>query len=182
MPDLRLTGARMAALWAAPAGLAVGAAAWMLLGSGSHAQERLQDDQIRVQATQLAVLRSSPASDLAAQATAHPLFALTTGPGAVADILVRLDGIARSSSRAAALIAINGGEADWLDRGKSRGGVTLEDVQPSKVVLETALGRREVELGDPAPAPQQGAAMAPGSGVPPGVRLPPPPASAPGTP
>ncbi len=178
-----MTGVRKAALCAASAGLILGAGGWVLFGGGSRAEEQLQREQIRLQATQLTAPRISPVPDLIALATDRPLFALTTGPGAVAEVLVRLDGVARSPQRAAALIALNGGEAQWLERGASRGGVTLEEVQSSRVVVETALGRREIALGEQPPVPQgPSVQMLAGSAVPAGVRLPPPPASAPARP
>ncbi len=183
MPDLRLTGVRKAALGAAGAGLILGAVAWVLFGGGSRAEEQLEGQQIRLQAAPLTAPRTSQAPQLIALATDHPLFALTTGPGAVAEVLVRLDGVARSSQRQAALIALNGGEAQWLERGASRGGVTLEEVQSSRVVVETALGRREIALGEQPPAPQgPSVQMLTGPAIPAGVRLPPPPASAPARP
>lgn len=167
----RLIRSRRAALLGLPVGVLLGALLWMGLGGASSADDRLQQDAVRLWAIPLRATRS-PAADLTTDVAAHPLFALTTGPGAVADVTVSLLGIARTPKRAAALLAIGSEQADWLEIGKSRGGVTLAQVSPSGVVLETALGRKEVELGA-APAP---------SDVPPGVRLPPPPASAPARP
>ena len=168
----RLMRSPWAALVGLPAGALLGALFWMAFGGASSADDRLQQDQVRLSAIRLLVPQS-PADDLTADAGSHPLFALTTGPGAIADVAVSLLGVARTPKGAAALLAIGGGQADWLDLGKSRGGVTLSEVSASGVVLETALGRKEVELGPPTPS-----SMA-ASNIPPGVRLPPPPANAP---
>jgi hypothetical protein len=178
----RVIARRLSVVGAAAAGAALGALVWLAAGGVSSADGRLRDDQIRLAALKLDGPQDWPVPELAAAAIAHPLFALTTGPGAVADVVVRLVGFSLSPRRAAALISVNGGEASWIERGKSRDGVTVVEVLPSKVVVETPLGRKEAAFGasdaiavaDPTSSDQ--------SGVPAGVRLPPEPASAPGTP
>jgi len=146
----------------------------MLVGGESSAEDRLGGAEARLAAVRLVTPTPQVLDGLLAEAVSRPIFALTTGPGAVADVTVRLDGLARSSRGGAALLSINGGPAQWLQQGASRDGVTLRDVQSSKVVLATALGGKEVALADQA-APAPDAAARP----PPGYRMPPAPASAP---
>ena len=178
MFDLRrLTPDRMLLLAAIPAGLLLGAALWILFGGSSSAEDRIGGFEARLSAVRLSKPVRTPPDGALAEASARPLFALTTGPGAVTEEAVRLDGLARSSRGAAALLSINGGPAQWLERGGSRDGVTLSQVLDSKVVIDTALGSKDVMLTDrPAPEPSTGAAPA---GPPAGYRMPPPPASAP---
>jgi hypothetical protein len=176
---------RAVLLGAVAAGLLLGVAAWFSFGSTSSAADRLEQARERIGAARPPRPRPAAAPDLVAQAGAHPLFALTTGPGAVPDVTVALEGVSRSSNRSAALLSINGGAAQWLERGKSLDGVALIAVGDAKVTLETALGPKEVELGATPPPPAgpgslaQAPAGQPGSAPPPGFRLPPPPASAP---
>ena len=174
-------------------GLVLGAGVWTAFGGPSAAADRLEQERARLDAARPARPRASPVPALAAEASSHPLFALTTGPAAVPEVVVRLDGVSRSSTRSAALISIGGAPATWLERGKSFGGVTLVAIGVSTIVLETALGQREVRLAEgpapdpaggqpqPPPAPAQAARPLAGSPaqLPPGFRLPPPPASAP---
>jgi hypothetical protein len=118
-------------------------------------------------------------SDAAGRAIVAPIFALTTGHGAVSDVSVRLDGLAISRKSQSALIAVNGQPAQWLALGATRDGVTLMEVHPTKVVLDTAIGFKAVALGQQStPAPPPNPVTAPANAVPPGVHLPPP-ASAP---
>jgi hypothetical protein len=166
---------------APPAGLILGAVAWAVFGGSSAAAAKLHADQTHLASVRISRTYASPDSDLAMTASAHPLFALTTGPGAIADVIVQLDGVSKSSSRAAALIAINGAAADWLDLGKSRDGVTLVAVQASQVELETPLGRKEVAMGDAAPTSPSSGAPAASSATPSqsAARSPSPPANTP---
>jgi hypothetical protein len=113
----------------------------------------------------------------------RPLFALTTGPGAVREPSIRVDGVSVTRRRLAALVAIDERPPEWLEVGQTREGVTLQSVSASGAVFETALGSKTLELG------QQSAASAPKSASdveavvqdrpPPGVRSPTEPASAP---
>ena len=169
---------------ALPAGAVLGALLWMLFGAPSRALADLQADADRLAAAGLGAPRQVSLDRPVAQSAAQPLFALTTGPGAVADVTVTLEGLARSPRAASALIAINGGVSAWLDLGKTRDGVTLMEVLPSRVVLLTPLGRKEVALGETPPAsgaagpPAQSSEAAPAGGF----RMPPAPADAPGAP
>jgi hypothetical protein len=65
--------------------------------------------------------------------------------------------------------------------GESREGVIVQDVTASSVTIDTPRGVREVRLGEgAAPAPPMGAEAS--EAPPPGFRMPPEPASAPGAP
>jgi hypothetical protein len=99
--------------------------------------------QTRLAAAKPPVLNADTTDELVRAASA-PLFGLTGGPGS--DVQLRLDGLAITPGSKAALISINGKPADWLDLGATRDGVTLLDVQPLKVTLDTATGFKEVTI------------------------------------
>lgn len=112
-------------------------------------------------------------------ANAPPLFPVLSGPNAAREVTVRVDGLARSPTRTAALLSIDGGASGWFQLGESRDGVTLQEVGSSSVVVDTPRGPKTLRLGEGSPSP---AAAAPGPGAdvpPPGFRAPEP-ASAPG--
>ncbi|MDZ4370977.1 MAG: hypothetical protein U1C74_06105 [Phenylobacterium sp.] len=168
---------------ALPIGLATGLAAWLLAGGLSiraAALDPLQDRlrALKPPATQAVGLAGASSAPL----LGRPLFALTTGPGAVREPSIRVDGVSVTRRRLAALVAIDERPPEWLQVGETREGVTLQSVSASGAVFDTALGPKTLELG------QQSAASAPmASDVvaavqdrpPPGVRSPPEPASAP---
>ena len=171
-------------LGAAPAGLALGALAWLSLAHGAAAHARINAPQTRADAISAP---PDPPLQLTAGASAAsaPIFALTTGPGAVTQTQVELLGIARMPSQTSALIAINGKPAQWLTLGETRDDVTLDDVQADKVTVDTPTGSMDVVLGAkpaaPNGTPNPTTSAAPTtSAPPPGFHLPPPPASAPG--
>lgn len=162
-----------------PAGLALGLALWLVFGRASTA-DAVEALQARLNALPLNTAGAAAGVGSIGEAIAKPLFALTTGPGAVAEIPVRLQGIARSPYRRAALLAIAGQPAAWVEEGTSVNGVILQEVSGAKVVIDTPLGLREVKLGEaigPESSPA-GAASEPQE-IPPGYRSPPQPASAP---
>ncbi len=177
-------------VFAAPAGGALLAAlAWVSIGGSTAAETRIGGFEARLGQVRLTAPGPPSSDGLIAQASARPLFALTTGPGAIAEAAVKLVGLARSPQHSAALISINGAAAAWLRLGASRDGITLQSVGSSNVVLMTALGRREVDLGagpssPQSPPTQQTGSPQPAASPPPpsfgGFRMPPAPASAPG--
>ena len=177
----------MLCAWAG-GGPVLGAVAWLLLGGAPAAGEQLAS--FRDQLSSARATRPTMAPIGAAYDTvARPLFALTTGKNAVPEVMLRLDGVAIEPGRTAALVSINGGEPVWLDQGKSSQGVTLVAVQHTGVHIETATGPRQIELTQgSSSSPASPDARAPASArprladIPPGVRLPPPPASAPAGP
>ena len=161
-------------LGAAPLGLALAAICWLLFGAHASALTRLDDLNTRLGAAKpaggLHVLVSG--ADPALPALATPLFALSTGPGAAADVAVRLDGLAITPSRRAALISIGGKPADWLEVGATRDGVTLMEVHATKVTLDTAVGFKDIDLwqGPTAAAGAPSAAPVPAPAQPPNGR------------
>lgn len=177
---------------AVPLGLATGLAAWLMASSDSTATEPLDAVQ-----TKIAALRAPKASAgragyaRAADLIATPIFALTTGAGALREPAIRLDGISISARRTAALVSIDGKPADWLRVGEARDGVTLQTLTSGQATFETELGPKQLALGEQSAASAPIAtvaavapsATAPASAVvdqmPPGFRSPPPPASAP---
>ncbi|MDR3509246.1 MAG: hypothetical protein P4L64_15235 [Caulobacteraceae bacterium] len=167
--------------WAGPAGLVAASLLWLVFGAHTHALGQLDQIDQRLAAIGPPQARASLGQDdAAARALATPLFALTTGPGAVSDVPIRLEGLAITPGRKAALVAINGKPAKWMAVGASEEGVTVMDVQSSKVTLDTATGFKEVGLWDKAagpdgagPAPPPNAASTP-TPSPQGFHLPPP--------
>ncbi|MDR3511013.1 MAG: hypothetical protein P4L73_05225 [Caulobacteraceae bacterium] len=170
-------------LGAAPAGLALAALAWFVVRAGSGADLDNLDArlaQIKSPAVRGLVVQADPSAALAAT----PLFALTTGPGAAQDVTVQLQGLAITPRRKAALVAIGGKPADWLDLGATRDGVTLMAIRANQIEVDTAIAFKTVGLWDAGSAsgggaPSAGAPASAPAAMPPGVRLPPPPASAP---
>jgi hypothetical protein len=106
--------------------------------------------------------------------------------------------VVRTRRRQAALVAINDAPADWLTVGETRDGVTLQAIEGSRIVVDTLLGPVPIQVGETVggapPASTSGPSTAasanppPPAGVsptildktPPGFRVPPAPASAPG--
>jgi hypothetical protein len=175
-------------LLAIPAGLAAGALAWLAAGGASATARKLEPV-----ATEVAALRRprpqtyNPGPAEIAELSGLPIFTLTTGPGAVPQPVLRLDGLVRSRTHTAALLSVNDKPAEWLGVGERRDGVTLQQVMGSRVVVDTPYGLQDVVLGE-APPPAAAAPASPTSprgdraqpgDVPPGFRSPPPPASAP---
>lgn len=135
-------------------GAALGALAWVAFSGGRPAARPMDLLEARLAGMRTGAPRHAPAPpDRIAQILAAPLFALTTGPGAVKEAGIRLEGLARSPGHVAALISIDGQPADWLALGATRDGVTLREVLGSKIVLDTATGFREVGFGDAPAAP-----------------------------
>ena len=157
---------------ASGAGVLAGAVAWLLFGTGSAELRRLESDQTQLRSLHLSTRPAQAIDSLIATAIGRPLFALTTGPGAQSEPTISITGVARTPFRRAALVSVNGGPPAWLAAGQSSGPVSVVDVQPPKVVVETPFGRKEVYLGE-------GAAVAPPTTAPAGVRMPPAPADAP---
>ena len=169
-------------LGALPAGLAMGASTWLVIGGAGLAAANIAPYEQKFEKP-IATLSSRPLpADALNEALASPLFALTTGHGAVAEVALRLDGVARTPRRNAALLSIGGKPAEWLELGQTRDDVTLQDVQSSQVVVDTATGFKTIALGDTsqaAPAPGTDKPQGP-AGSPPG--RPPSPSGAPGGP
>lgn len=174
---------------AGPAGLALAAAAWFILGGGNGMSADLDRLELRLAAAKPPAQHAFAAADSVARAAATPLFGLTTGPGAVADISVALQGLAVTPTRKAALVSIGGKPSDWLDLGATRDGVTLMTVQSNKITVDTATGFKDVGLwdqsantsGPPSPSNDPQRSVVSGSDhIPPGAYVPPAPASAPG--
>jgi hypothetical protein len=172
-------------LSAAPSGLVVGSFTWLVLAHGAPDASRIAELQSRAIAL-AAPLRENVDEPAGALAIASPLFTLTTGPGAVAETDISLTGLERTPAHTAALVSINGKPPAWLEVGETRDDVTLTEVQPDKIVVDTPTGLKEIALGQrPQTAAGAGqmapnpASPPPGQSPPSGFRLPPPPASAP---
>jgi hypothetical protein len=183
-------------LLAVPAGLAAGALAWFAAGGATASANKL--DPLRSAVSVVRHVHSqavnSPAADIG-DLSGLPLLLMTTGPGAVPEPAVRLDGLVRTRTRKAALLSINDGPAEWLSLGEARDGVSLQDVLGNHVQVETPYGLQVVAVGEragpsaaasppaaatpPAAAPPPSDPHAATDKVPPGFRAPLPPASAP---
>ncbi|HEX7761131.1 MAG TPA: hypothetical protein VF459_16615 [Caulobacteraceae bacterium] len=171
----------------AAGGLVLGALLWFAVGKGAPAAARMDDLQARLDALRPPATMTPATIDPTNLASA-PLFAMTTGPGAVTEPAVALQGVAKAPGRTAALLSIDGKPADWLAQGASRDGVTLQDVRAGSVLVDTVTGTKEIALGQKvgpaapasAPGPASPGAPSPPSGPQAGYRLPPAPANAPG--
>lgn len=164
-------------LGAAPAGLVLACLGWLVLGGPGHvvspvaqAEERLAAIPTpgRIGVAQTAALGAAPGASLFAADVASPS--------------IRLDGISRTARRTAALLSFNGAAAQWVTAGSTLQGATLAEVSAGRVVVDDINGRRVIRLGETAAGITGSEAAAPlaGDQPPPGVRMPPPPASAPG--
>jgi hypothetical protein len=165
------------------AGLVVGAAAWTLAGGAVSAEKAVTEAKTLFPTVRARRATSGSAAENIRQAMNSPLFGPLGGRGGVADPTIRLQGIARAPGRVAALLAIDAKPSAWLGLGETRDGVTLVEVSGSRISVETMIGEREIRLGGVA-EPAGGASRAPlhagQDEPPPGFRMPPPPASAPG--
>lgn len=166
-------------------GVATGWFAWLIGGGPTTGLDRVQPVADRLNVTQV----KSRARDLeltvdTSSLLASPLFPMTTGPGAVREPSVRLDGLAISPGRRAALLSIDGGPAEWFAVGDRRDDVILRSVGRNRVTIETIFGSQDVVIGatlgaaQPTP-PSADAAASIVDTMPPGFRSPQPPASAP---
>lgn len=164
----------------APAvGLALACAGWLVLGGAARITGPLDEMQTQLNAAPAGRALLGVSSESAvATALAAPLFV-----SSAAEIPVRLQGLARTPRRAAALLSINGGPPQWLSQGATREGVTLVQVLSTRVVIDSRAGRSTVLLGETSGS---AAVLSGGDAAsdqpPPGTRMPPPPASAPGAP
>jgi hypothetical protein len=133
--------------WALPLGLATGLAAWLLAGGASAGFEQLEGAESQLMRLKPPV---APRGDEAGAADllTTPLFALTTGPGAIREPSLRVDGLSVSRRRMAALVSIDGKPAAWLTAGETADGVTLQAVTAAGASFETALGAKTVNLGE----------------------------------
>jgi hypothetical protein len=173
--------------WAAPLGFAAGLAAWLVAGGASAGFGRLDSVESRLAALRPPPpARASGPSGAGSELLANPLFVLTTGPGAVREPSIRLDGLSVTKRRTAALISIDGKPSVWLAPGETSEGVTLTGITGSGATFETVVGVHTLTLGqqsaESGPDPKAAAsapAVALADKPPPGGRGPPEPASAP---
>lgn len=158
-------------------GLALACAASLALAGRPQARA-LEQMEARLAAFP-ARIGSRPALSPALTAPKVSIFPVLDGPDAPPDIPVRLEGVARSPGRIAALLAVGGGPAGWLRLGETRDGVTLTEVGSATVTVDTARGPKIVGLGSGSASPANPLPVATDA-PPPGLRSPPEPASAPG--
>ena len=167
---------------AAPIGLVLGAAAWTLAGGAGFAQTSIAAATAAFPVISTREPRMVTKASAVTSAINSPLFAILGGKGAVSDPAIRLEGVARSPGRIAALLTIDAKPSAWLTLGETRDGVTLVEVLGSKVTVDTVIGIKEIRLGE-GTGSSVGAGLGPAdtrdAGPPPGYRMPPAPASAP---
>lgn len=175
-------------LAAAPLGLATGFLAWFAAGGAAANVDRLTGLQTQVSNLKPPSRGQAAASyaDISRMANS-PIFVLTTGPAAIKEPAVKVEGLSVSRRRVAALLSIDGQAGQWILVGEKREGFTLVEVSSTRVVIETLAGPKEIVLGEQTGSVSvaQTAAAPDSSGadeIPPGFRSPPPPASAPTTP
>lgn len=164
---------------AGPIGLALACAGWLVLGGAGRVTASLEEIQSQLNAAPAGRMsrETASASSLSA-ALGTPLFSTDA-----AQIAVKVEGLARTARRSAALVSIDGGPSQWLTQGATRDGVTLVQVLSTRVVIDSRAGRTVVLLGETSGSPAAELASGAASDQPPpGTRMPPPPASAPGAP
>lgn len=160
------------------AGLILAGIFWLIFGVHTTALGALNRMDQRLAALPAVTSRSLAEEGIASRILAAPLFALTTGPGAVTEATIHLEGLVITPALKAVLVSIDGKTPDWLTLGASRDGVTLIDVQGSKATFDTATGFKDVGLGDAGPGSGPGVAAQASSNSPPGQGLQPPPPNA----
>lgn len=174
--------------WALPVGLATGLAGWLLAGGASAGSDKLDGIEAQLIGLRAPIVRRTGGEVSGSDLLSAPLFALTTGPGAIREPAIRLDGVSVSRRRVAALVSVDGKPAAWLAVGETRDGVTVQAVTASSASFETALGAKSLNLGeqsaasspDPHAPANTATAMPPApDGPPPGLRKPLEPATAP---
>lgn len=137
-------------IWAAPCGVIAAALLWSVAGGPLSRISSLDEVEGRLAASSTGAsprqLASGP--DPVAQAIRTPIFAAANTP----EPTIRLIGVSRTPRRVAALVSINGAEPEWLERGATKDGLTLQDVLPSKIVVDSVGGTREIGLWDKPPA------------------------------
>lgn len=164
-------------LGAGPAGLALACLIWLLFGGAARIIAPIDTAQARLDAAPAGRTSTASSPEIAvASALSVPLFG-----NASPEAPVRLDGLSKTPRRAAALVSINGGPSQWMTQGATRDGVTLVQVLSTKVVIDSRAGRSVISLGETS-AGSASLAGSEGDQPPPGTRMPPPPASAPGAP
>lgn len=153
-----------------PMGVALGVLVWIASGDGTSMSRSITDlrSDLGKPPSALSHLRN-PTGALASSLATRPIFVLSVGPGALQEATVQLIGVAITPRSKAALIAINGGVAEWMKPGDTVKDVTIGDITPNGVDLDTPLGPKHVGLNDvvtppsaagPAGASQAGAAPA----------------------
>lgn len=162
-----------------PVGLILGVAAWMSTGRAGATSEALEQAASALQAMPKGGARRQTAS-IAPPSLTAPLFAQPEGAALPVETSVVLQGLSRTPRRQSALLAIGARPAEWLTVGETREGVTLDSVGPGGVTITTPSGTRDLGFGPANTSNQAPASIDPMP--PPGVRSPPPPASAPGAP
>ena len=156
-------------------GLAFGALAWMVLGSGALSNE-LGGLESALGPKPAPLPRSQQSStSLVGAITAKPLFLMTVGPDAVLDVSARLLGVAIAPKHKAALVAIGAASPEWLQIGDNRSGLTLRTIRAQEVEFDGPLGPKSVGF-DTSPSQSSSTGPAPPGQAPPGQ---PPPGQAP---
>jgi hypothetical protein len=143
------------------AGVSLGCAVWLIAGASGAGSKVLDGLQERLVATRFAPAPDLDGSDALAKAMARPLFNLTTGPNAVAETALRVDGLSIQSKRKAALVAINGQPANWLELGEARDNVTLMEIDATWATFDTPTGFKQVNLASGSDTGRDGQAAAP---------------------
>lgn len=131
-------------------GLLGGCAAWLASDDrGGLAAIAVEEARLAVLPSRTPRTGSTPLS-AASEQSAGALFAQPPAP------IVRLDGVARTPGRAAALIAIGDIPARWLVAGSSADGVTVIRVGSGRATIDAGDGPRDIELGQTLGTPSAG--------------------------
>lgn len=80
----------------------------------------------------------------------QPVFVMSTGANAYTEKKIRLIGVSISPGRRAALVAVEGAEAQWMRVGEVQNEMVLLEVGGSAARFDTPVGPRTVGMDDPA--------------------------------
>lgn len=124
-------------------GLLLACAAWLGLDGGRSALVAIEQEEARVGAL--------PASRRPAETLTARTAALLASPSLFSQSpppRVRLDGLARSPGRVAALMAIEDLPAQWVVIGSTVSGVTLLRIGANRATIDAGDGPQEIALGE----------------------------------
>ncbi len=114
---------------------------WLVLGGGARVLTPLDEAEAR--------LAAAPPAPGRTRAGVGPLVGASTPLfGAATNASLRLEGVARTPRRTAALLAAGAAPAQWVSVGTTVGGFTLVGVTATGAVVESVEGRRTVALGE----------------------------------
>ncbi len=137
--------------------------AWLWTDASGAGPSALASLQAQFGETAVRAKRPFPLqSPFVSQLMGRPLFQSAQAGTSAVEPSLRLEGLAKTSRRTAALIAIGDQAPQWLEAGQTRSGVTLKSIAADSVAVATIGGLHPLKLGKAAapvaanPVPQVG--------------------------